>query len=151
MRVVIADDEVLLREGLAHLLADAGFEIAGRCGDADALLAMVDARRPDVALDEREDLATLLVEPQVPRRAIEPDRLEMTQERRDRRAERPDGPAHGVADTHDRATRAHAPGERDLVRHAPATTWSAIRTASRRISGIAIVSQIEPRMIGPRA
>jgi serine/threonine-protein kinase len=50
VRVVIADDEVLLREGLAHLLADAGFEIAGRCGDADALLAMVDARRPDVAL-----------------------------------------------------------------------------------------------------
>jgi serine/threonine-protein kinase len=50
VRVVIADDEVLLREGLARLLADAGFEIAGRCGDADALMAMVDARRPDVAL-----------------------------------------------------------------------------------------------------
>jgi DNA-binding NarL/FixJ family response regulator len=50
VRVVIADDEVLLREGLARLLADAGFEIAGRCGDADALLAMVDSRRPDVAL-----------------------------------------------------------------------------------------------------
>ena len=50
MRVVIADDETLLREGLARLLEDAGFEIAGRCGDADALLRMVDARRPDVAL-----------------------------------------------------------------------------------------------------
>jgi serine/threonine-protein kinase len=50
MRVVIADDEVLLREGLARLLQDAGFEIAGRCGDAEALLRMVDARRPDVAL-----------------------------------------------------------------------------------------------------
>jgi DNA-binding NarL/FixJ family response regulator len=50
MRVVIADDETLLREGLARLLADAGFEVAGRCGDADELLRMVQARRPDVAL-----------------------------------------------------------------------------------------------------
>ncbi len=50
MRIVIADDEALLREGLARLLADAGFEIAGRCGDADALLRMVEARRPQVAL-----------------------------------------------------------------------------------------------------
>ena len=50
MRVVIADDEVLLRDGLARLLDDAGFEVAGRCGDADALLRMVEARRPDVAL-----------------------------------------------------------------------------------------------------
>jgi DNA-binding NarL/FixJ family response regulator len=50
MRVVIADDEALLREGLARLLGDAGFEIAGRCGDADALLRLVEARRPDVAI-----------------------------------------------------------------------------------------------------
>ena len=50
MRVVIADDEALLREGLARLLDDAGFEIAGRCGDADALLRMVEARKPDVAI-----------------------------------------------------------------------------------------------------
>jgi serine/threonine-protein kinase len=50
MRVVIADDEALLREGLARLLDDAGFEVAGRCGDADELLRMVDARRPDVAI-----------------------------------------------------------------------------------------------------
>ena len=50
MRVVIADDEALLREGLARLLDDAGFEVAGRCGDADALLRMVEARRPDVAI-----------------------------------------------------------------------------------------------------
>jgi DNA-binding NarL/FixJ family response regulator len=50
VRVVIADDEVLLRDGLARLLEDAGFEVAGRCGDADALLRMVEARRPDVAL-----------------------------------------------------------------------------------------------------
>jgi DNA-binding NarL/FixJ family response regulator len=50
VRVLIADDETLLREGLARLLQDSGFEIAGRCGDADALLRMVDARRPDVAI-----------------------------------------------------------------------------------------------------
>jgi DNA-binding NarL/FixJ family response regulator len=50
VRVVIADDEALIREGLARLLEDAGFEIAGRCGDADALLHMVEARRPDVAI-----------------------------------------------------------------------------------------------------
>ena len=50
MRLVIADDETLLREGLARLLEDAGFEIAGRCGDADALLQRVEARRPDVAI-----------------------------------------------------------------------------------------------------
>jgi serine/threonine-protein kinase len=50
VRVVIADDEALLRDGLARLLEDAGVEVAGRCGDADALLRMVDARRPDVAI-----------------------------------------------------------------------------------------------------
>jgi DNA-binding NarL/FixJ family response regulator len=50
MRVVIADDEGLLREGLALLLRGAGFEIAGLCGDAVTLLAMVDARCPDVAI-----------------------------------------------------------------------------------------------------
>jgi DNA-binding NarL/FixJ family response regulator len=50
VRVVIADDEVLLRDGLARLLEDIGIEVAGRCGDAAALLRMVDARRPDVAI-----------------------------------------------------------------------------------------------------
>ena len=50
MRIVIADDEVLLRDGLARLLEDAGFEVVGRCGDADALLRMVEARRPEVAV-----------------------------------------------------------------------------------------------------
>jgi serine/threonine-protein kinase len=50
VRIVIADDETLLRDGLARLLEDSGFEVAGRCGDAGALLRMVDARRPDVAI-----------------------------------------------------------------------------------------------------
>ena len=50
MRVLIADDETLLREGLARLLGEAGFEIAGRCGDAESVLDLVAARRPDVAI-----------------------------------------------------------------------------------------------------
>ena len=50
MRVLIADDETLLRDGLARLLEDAGLEVVGRCGDADALLRMVGARLPDVAI-----------------------------------------------------------------------------------------------------
>ena len=50
MRVLIADDEALLRDGLARLLEDAGFEVVGRCGDAEQLLRMVDKRRPDVAV-----------------------------------------------------------------------------------------------------
>jgi DNA-binding NarL/FixJ family response regulator len=50
VRVVIADDEALVRDGLARLLEDAGVEVAGRCGDADALVRMIDARLPDVAI-----------------------------------------------------------------------------------------------------
>jgi serine/threonine-protein kinase len=50
VRVLIADDEVLLRDGLARLLEDTGIEVAGRCGDAEALLRMVAARKPDVAI-----------------------------------------------------------------------------------------------------
>jgi DNA-binding NarL/FixJ family response regulator len=50
VRVLIADDETLLRDGLARLLDDAGFEVAGRCGDADELLRMVETRLPDVAI-----------------------------------------------------------------------------------------------------
>src|SRR6185503_19628657 len=41
MRVVIADDSVLLREGIAKLLENAGFEIAGQSGNADDLLLKV--------------------------------------------------------------------------------------------------------------
>jgi len=50
IRVVLADDSVLLREGVARLLAEAGFEVVGQCGTADALLAMVHEKRPDVAV-----------------------------------------------------------------------------------------------------
>jgi DNA-binding NarL/FixJ family response regulator len=50
VRVVVADDEVLVRDGLARLLEDAGVEVASRCGDATALLRAVDSWRPDVAI-----------------------------------------------------------------------------------------------------
>jgi DNA-binding NarL/FixJ family response regulator len=50
MRVVIADDSVLLREGLARLLTEAGMEVVGLAGDAPGLLEAVAAQRPDVAL-----------------------------------------------------------------------------------------------------
>jgi DNA-binding NarL/FixJ family response regulator len=50
MRVVIADDVMLLRSGIARLLIDAGVEVAGECGDAEALLRLVEDQRPDVAI-----------------------------------------------------------------------------------------------------
>jgi DNA-binding NarL/FixJ family response regulator len=50
MRVVIAEDTVLLREGLAGLLEDAGHEVVGRAGDADALLALVGEHGPELAV-----------------------------------------------------------------------------------------------------
>ena len=48
MRVALAEDSVLLREGLARLLTDAGFEVIARCGDADQLRSHLKADRPDV-------------------------------------------------------------------------------------------------------
>jgi DNA-binding NarL/FixJ family response regulator len=50
MRVVLADDSVLLREGIARLLEDAGFEIVGQAGDPDELLLKVRSYSPDVAI-----------------------------------------------------------------------------------------------------
>jgi DNA-binding NarL/FixJ family response regulator len=50
MRVVIADDSVLLREGVSRLLAEAGFEVVGQAGDAEGLLQEVEDKAPDVAI-----------------------------------------------------------------------------------------------------
>jgi DNA-binding NarL/FixJ family response regulator len=50
MRVVIADDSVLLREGVARLLAEAGFDVVGQAGDAEELLREVADKEPDVAI-----------------------------------------------------------------------------------------------------
>jgi len=49
-RVVIAEDTAILREGLAQLLADRGFEVRATVGDGDALLAAVAEHRPDVTV-----------------------------------------------------------------------------------------------------
>jgi DNA-binding NarL/FixJ family response regulator/class 3 adenylate cyclase len=50
MRIVLADDSVLLREGIARLLEDAGFEVVAQSGTADDLLRHVGMHKPDVAL-----------------------------------------------------------------------------------------------------
>ena len=50
MRLIIADDSVLLREGLVRVLSEAGFEIVAQVGNADDLLAAVDADPPDVCI-----------------------------------------------------------------------------------------------------
>jgi DNA-binding NarL/FixJ family response regulator len=49
-RVVIGEDDVLLREGIARVLAVTGFEVVAQAGDADDLLRKVNAHRPDVAV-----------------------------------------------------------------------------------------------------
>lgn len=50
MRVAIAEDNVLLREGLSRLLIDAGFDVLARCGDADELLEATRSQVPDVVI-----------------------------------------------------------------------------------------------------
>jgi DNA-binding NarL/FixJ family response regulator len=54
LRVVVADDSVLLREGLVRVLDESGISVVGSYGDADQLLADLDASRPDlIVLDVR--------------------------------------------------------------------------------------------------
>src|SRR6476646_6043343 len=50
LRVVVADDNALLREGIASLLEEAGHEVVGRAGDADDLMLKVRSYSPDVAI-----------------------------------------------------------------------------------------------------
>jgi len=50
VRLFLADDSVLFREGLARLLQEAGFEVVGQAGDAEQLLGDVRRLRPDVAI-----------------------------------------------------------------------------------------------------
>jgi DNA-binding NarL/FixJ family response regulator len=49
-RVVLADDDVLLREGMAGLLERSGFEVVGQAGDASELIALVREHRPELAI-----------------------------------------------------------------------------------------------------
>ena len=50
MRVVIAEDSVLLREGLARVLVEGGFEVVAQAGDADELRRVVRLQKPDIAI-----------------------------------------------------------------------------------------------------
>jgi DNA-binding NarL/FixJ family response regulator len=50
VRVVIAEDSVLLRQGLVHLLTDAGMEVVAAVDDADRLLRVVDEHLPDICV-----------------------------------------------------------------------------------------------------
>jgi DNA-binding NarL/FixJ family response regulator len=50
MRVALADDAVILREGLSRLLTEAGFDVVGLAADADELLELIEHTRPDVAI-----------------------------------------------------------------------------------------------------
>jgi DNA-binding NarL/FixJ family response regulator len=52
MRVVLAEDSVLLREGIARILDEAGIEVLGQAGDAEDLLRKVRAHKPDVAITD---------------------------------------------------------------------------------------------------
>jgi DNA-binding NarL/FixJ family response regulator len=50
VRVVVAEDSVLLREGIVRVLEDAGFEVVGQAGDAEDLMRKVRAHKPNVAV-----------------------------------------------------------------------------------------------------
>jgi len=50
MRVIVADDQMLTREGIARLLEDAGMEVVGRAVDAQQLLRLTHSLRPDVVV-----------------------------------------------------------------------------------------------------
>ncbi len=50
MRLILAEDVALLRQSMAVALTGAGFTVIGEAASADALVAMVDADRPDVAV-----------------------------------------------------------------------------------------------------
>ena len=52
MRMIIAEDDVLLREGVARILGDEGFEVVAQAGDRDDLLDKVRAHHPDVVITD---------------------------------------------------------------------------------------------------
>jgi DNA-binding NarL/FixJ family response regulator len=62
LRIVIADDNALLREGIASLLEDAGHTVVGRSADADGLIRLVQSETPDLAVvDVRMPLGSVEV------------------------------------------------------------------------------------------
>jgi len=51
--VVLADDDVLLREGLASLLERKGFDIVGQCGDPTELISLIREHQPELAIVDK--------------------------------------------------------------------------------------------------
>jgi DNA-binding NarL/FixJ family response regulator len=79
LRVLVAEDSVLLREGLVRLLQESGFEVVAQAGDADDLLRKARAHKPDVAIvdvrmppDNTDDglRAALRIRAEEPRTAV---------------------------------------------------------------------------------
>jgi DNA-binding NarL/FixJ family response regulator len=79
MRVVLGEDSLLLRAGIARLLEDAGIEVVGQAGDLDDMLRKVRAHKPDVAIVDikmppthtDEGLkAALVIRAELPRTAV---------------------------------------------------------------------------------
>jgi DNA-binding NarL/FixJ family response regulator len=52
IRVLVGEDQVLVREGIVRVLEEAGLEVVGVCGDAEDLVRKADAHRPDVVLTD---------------------------------------------------------------------------------------------------
>jgi DNA-binding NarL/FixJ family response regulator len=66
MRVIVADDSVLLREGVTRLLENAGHEVVGQAADQDELMRKTRAHKPDVAIID------IRMPPTTPTRACKP-------------------------------------------------------------------------------
>jgi hypothetical protein len=84
-------------------------------------------RKRHVALDVRQDLASLVVGSEMPRRTVEPDRLEVEEQRANRLAGRARDPADGVADPDRGVPGVHAAKQWPFVRHAAMMTRRTMR------------------------
>jgi DNA-binding NarL/FixJ family response regulator len=76
-RVVLAEDDVLLREGVASLLDRAGFDVVGRAGDSDELLSLVREHTPDLVIADIRMPPTQTVEGLVAARTIRDEHADM--------------------------------------------------------------------------
>lgn len=76
-RVVLADDDVLLREGVASLLERAGFDVVGRAGDSDELMSLVREHTPDLVISDIRMPPTQTVEGLVAARTIRDEHADM--------------------------------------------------------------------------
>jgi DNA-binding NarL/FixJ family response regulator len=79
LRVVVADDSVLLREGLVRVLVEAGHEVVGSFGDAEQLLAEIGELKPDLAVLDPEVVSQLLGRRNDPLASLTPREREVLQ------------------------------------------------------------------------